>query len=482
MKVSVVSRPGVNYPSADDYFSPHERYPEYAHDHVARSENPVYEMVRQTFAQAGLDEEHYGQGNWNPLGEFIDAGNSVFVLCNFVCHRRVGESNEDFQSKCTHASVIRAILDYVLIAVGGGGKVTFGNAALQGCQWERVLQETGSSALLQFYSRAGAPVQARDLRLFVVESDLMGRSVRKEVRDSSHAAEVDLESDSLLRAHYDGGPEPHYRVLDYDPRRTERCHSRESHRYLVHKAVLESDVVLSVPKLKTHQKVGVTLGLKGFVGTVGHKDCLAHHRLGGARTGGDEYPGGNIIRHLASRLHDWVYSRDSSGASNTWRVLDRSLRRAIGRMGGIPSGGWSGNDTAWRMSLDLGRIVHNADAEGLMRESPQRRHLCFIDGIRGGEGEGPLSPKAVDSGVVVFSDDVALADRVACRLMGLDPSSIPLVHQAFRLDKWPITRAGLSPHPVAMNGERITEAEILPVLSRPFLMPRGWRQPAKPSR
>jgi uncharacterized protein (DUF362 family) len=395
MPVSIVTQARLQYPQADEYFSPHERYPEYPYDHIAGIKNEVYHSVRSTLAQLGLDAQNYGSAAWNPLGEFITPGCSVFVLCNFVYHRRPGESPRDFSSKCTHASVLRAMIDYIRIAAGANGRIRFGNAPVQSCQWQKVLDETGASSVLEFYRRYGLSVEARDLRLRVVKTDEFGRTIETERRDDSEAVEVDLKGESLLRAHYNGDAVPRYRVLDYDPSRTEGCHSRESHRYSISRAILEADVVVSVPKLKTHEKVGLTCGLKGFVGTVGHKDCLAHHRFGGTRTGGDEYPSGSMVRHSASRFHDWVYSRDADARlSNTLRVADRNLRRVINRAGGISGGAWQGNDTAWRMSLDLARIVYHADRRGFLQHAPQRRHLCMVDGILGGEGHGPLRPTA----------------------------------------------------------------------------------------
>src|ERR1022692_1434372 len=49
-----------------------------------------------------------------------------------------------------------------------------------------------------------------------------------------------------------------------------------AHRYAVGNTVLSADVILNVPKLKTHMKTGMTGALKNFVGIVGSKDFLPH--------------------------------------------------------------------------------------------------------------------------------------------------------------------------------------------------------------
>ena len=474
MLVSILSRPSVNYPTGDAFYSPDRRYPEYPFDHVADRPNPVYEMVRELLAQAGLDREHLGTADWNPLGGWIAPGSSVFVLCNFVYHRRPQDSSTDLWAKCTHGSVLRALIDYVLIAAGTNATIRFGNSALQSCDWNRVLQDTGAARVAEFYERTGTRVLPTDLRLHVAQRSTLGRVTSVERRDEArHAVEVDLSRESLL-AELAGSSR--FRISDYDPRRIEAFHTGGSHRYVIHRAVLESDVVFSLPKLKTHEKVGITCGLKGFVGTVGHKDCLAHHRFGNPAAGGDEYPDRFGFMRPLSAFHDWI-NRRGAGASlqGGLQIAERTAQRILRRLGVTRGGAWSGNDTAWRMTLDLARIVHYAGADGLMHERPQRRHLSLIDGIVAGEAEGPLVPRPAAAGCLLLSDDVVLGDRVACRLMGFDPQAIPLLREASRSMSHPIAPPD-GPLTVVANGSACSVDDVKPVLGRRFRPPAGWRK------
>ncbi len=473
---SIVRSPGIDYPNAEDSFSPSERYPEYPFRPLSRRTNPVYALVRRSFEQAGLDAAHRGTSRWNPLGDFVAPGARAFVLCNFVYHRRLQESSRAFAAKCIHGSVLRALCDYLLIATGPSGALVFGNAPLQSTDWRRVLAETHAATVLDFYEKEGQPVAARDLRLFVAHRSPLGRVVRTEERDSSHdAVTVTLGDESLLHEIAWSGNRPaRFRVSDYRPERIEAFHSGAKHRYVVHRAVLESDVVVSLSKLKTHEKVGITCGLKGLVGMVGHKDCLAHHRFGPPRQGGDEYPPGWGFLEPVSRFQDFVQSR-ATGArfQGTLQVADRTLRRALRRLGADMAGAWHGNDTCWRMALDLVRIAHHAGPHGAMLGPPQRRHLSLIDGIVAGEGDGPLVPDPVPAGALVFSDDLALGDRLACRLMGFDPTRIPLVREA--------AARGASdgrpgpPPTIVLDAKPVAEEAVPPLLGRPFRPPRGWR-------
>ncbi len=64
-------------------------------------------------------------------------------------------------------------------------------------------------------------------------------------------------------------------------------HNERHHIYSVPNTVLNADVVISVAKLKTHRKGGVTLSLKNAVGITNEKRGLPHHRAGSPRLGGD---------------------------------------------------------------------------------------------------------------------------------------------------------------------------------------------------
>lgn len=478
MWASIVSDPGVRYPEANELFSPSESYPEYRFDHVASQPNPVYAMVRRALEQQGLDRENFGTAAWNPLGETVSPGDSVFVLCNFVYHRRFQENDTDFASKCIHGSVLRALCDYLLIATGPEGRVRFGNSPLQSTEWERVLAETGASAVLDFYRKADQPVAAEDLRLFVTQRNLLGRVTSEETRDTdARGVEVVMGEESLLhQIAWQDGQRARFRIADYRPDRIEAFHSGDRHRYVINRAVLESQVVVSLSKLKTHEKVGITCGIKGFVGMVGHKDCLAHHRFGSPASGGDEYPEAWRALEGFSRFQDWVQSRSREAAFQApLQILDRNARRVLRRIGANQGGAWYGNDTCWRMAVDLTRIAHYADVEGRMHDSMQRRHLSLIDGIVAGEGDGPLDPDPHLAGALSLSDSVAGGDRVACRLMGFDPETIPLVREAFRELRHPLVAPGAGDVEVVHNGESVQERALGPVGSRAFHPARGWR-------
>ena len=467
---AITSQAGLAYPRQPP-FSPSERFPEYPFEHLSGEDNPVYRAVRQTFIDAGLDAGRIGEPSWNPLGCYVRPGARVFLLCNFVFHRRQRESAEAFAGKCTHGSVLRALIDYARIAAGPQGRIAFGNAPLQSCNWERVLADTGAGPLEGFYAQRGVAVEALDLRAVMADAGTFGPLRRRE-RGGPRGIAFDLGRESRLASFGSGaGRHGRPRVRDYDPARTEAFHAGDAHRYLVSEAILEADAVISVPKLKTHEKVGLTAALKGLVGTVAHKDCLAHHRFGPPKKGGDEFPDRVAAVTPLAHLHDWLNRGEDAAAGDRWRGLARAGEKtatAVLRRCGISLGGaWHGNDTAWRMVHDLYRIARYGAADGVLREVPQRTHIALIDGIVGGEGQGPLAPDPVSSGVLVFSDDLRTADCAAWRLMGYRP-------EALRLLDSPGAEDGTGCL-LRINGAESDENAIRPILGRPFRMPQGWR-------
>jgi len=437
--ISLTIDPTLDYPEGSAGYSPDEAFPEYAFLELSSIKNPVYRAVRELFIQAELDREHLGTPDWNPLGKWITPGSKVFVLCNFANERRATETVMDYRSRCTHGSVIRAVTDYILIAAGNTGSVSFGNSPTQVCQWGQVLKDTGADEVQQFYQAHGKPVKACDLRLFVLDTTSLGAVRGVERRDESGGVHINLGPDSLL-AELDNRTEQRFRVMNYSPLRTQAFHSAGKHEYVVNRQILDADVIVSIPKLKTHEKVGISCALKGFVGTVGHKDSLPHHRYGSPVKGGDEYPDpANIFQRFSTVFHETIQKTSPDHAwGSLLRAANRILKRSIRSYTPVIEGAWWGNDTAWRMVLDLVRIATYCSKDGVMQEKPCRKQLALIDGIYGGEGEGPAYCTAVHCGVLLFGDNLPAIDSLNAALMGFDPSKIPLIQRAFTLKKYPL--------------------------------------------
>ena len=117
-----------------------------------------------------------------------------------------------------------------------------------------------------------------------------------------------------------------------------------------------ADLLVSMPKLKTHHWAGVTLSLKNMFGVV---------------------PGS-------------VY-------------------------------GWPKNILHWQG-------IHNSILD--INSSLPVRQFAIVDGIVGMEGNGPLQGQAIDSGVLIFGEDIVAVDATAARWMKIEPKKIKYLAEA----------------------------------------------------
>lgn len=475
MTLSLFQDPALSYPDGDFFFSPDEPFPEYRLGHISPAPNPVYSAIRRCFAQADLDAANFDTPDWNPLQSLVPRGSRVFVLCNFVLNRQRGETADGFAAKCLHGSVLRAVVDYLLLAIGEEGSLAFGNSPMQHADWGSVLSETGAARVLEFYRAASIPVEAKDLRLFVVRRNRAGALVNVERRADTGGVTVDLGRESRF-ADLDAESAQRYRIMNYGPSRLRKTHGTGRHVYVINREILDADVIFSLPKLKTHEKAGITCVMKNCVGAVGHKDSLPHHRFGTPGIGGDEYPEDRLgVLRLASAFHDSAQlTRPGSTLGNVARVADRAVRVATGLRAPVREGAWSGNETTWRMVVDLARIVSHADKAGRLQDEPIRRHLALVDGILGGEGQGPLAPTPVRSGLLLLADNPLLADYACALMMGFDPDRLPTVSRALEPMSYPLFKGKVAAERVVYNGRSLALPELAGLATHHFRPPVGW--------
>jgi len=450
-RVAVV-RTEPEYPRLPPY-DPSERFPEYEGP-VARGDNPAYRGVREALHALGFDPHHYGTLSWNPLSEIIHPGDTVVVKPNWVCHRNHGERAyglTDTDSLITHGSVLRAVLDYVCLALKGKGKVVIGDAPIQNTDWEALLQLAGAREILESVRDRfpGVAVEVRDFRLehALVRGERIVAKSRREPHPDAFR-EVDLGERSLLvplmrEGHYAFG------VANYPRTRMIRAHSPNRNLYLFPREVLEADVLINLPKVKTHMKAGITCALKNLIGINAMKDYLPHFRFGSPRRGGDEYPDGNWLWDFRWWLAHKEWERDSGVIKLLLWIAERAaglglqvLYRYPRGYGSVAGGGWYGNDTLWRTILDINRAFFYYDrGKGRVEPNPLRsiRYLAIADGVISGHREGPLSPTPLKTGWIIASMNPVAMDTVVAALFGFDFKKIPQVREAYNIKELPLT-------------------------------------------
>ena len=293
------------YPSSSSSFSPHIAYPEYkwSSSGISGSRNDVYDMVRSCLIGLGMDSANTGTEKWNPFGEFIREGDTVVIKPNWVMHFNKNKNVSENALEClfTHPSVVRPVIDYCLIALNGTGRIIVGDAPMQGCDLEELIEISGYKELFSFYNQKGLDINPVDFRQFATLVDknkvLTGRKYNK-----NQGLEVDLKEKSRFSTI---GSARRYKVSDYNENTTASYHNDQKHSYLINSDVISADVIINLCKPKCHRLAGITAAVKNIVGITYDKACLPHRTIGSRQDGGDEYLHRSIIKKLIAWVLAW---------------------------------------------------------------------------------------------------------------------------------------------------------------------------------
>ncbi len=422
----------ARYPQAPPYH-PDANYPEYPFSgHLSAEPNAAYEAVRGALQLLGLDQDRFGTPEWNPLGDLVGPDDFVVIKPNMV--RDFHEfPQEGTEALITHGSILRAVVDYVYIAKGGKGRVVIADSPQNDADWEGLWTAFAFDDLLAFY-REVAP----DFEISIY--DVRQQAVRKEL--GVVVERYSRPGDPLGYSLIDLGDQSEFETVrerigrlygaEYDVSDTNRHHLPGQHQYLIANTFLEADVVINVPKLKTHKKSGITVWIKSVIGINGEKNWLPHHTEGLPSEGGDQFAEDTFKRRTEQRVVALTKRVLKNAGKLGARVGVLLKRLGIAIFGdtnrdAIRSGNWYGNDTIWRTVYDVLKCWIYADKQGVLQQQPQRRFLCIVDGIVAGEGNGPLAPTAKPCGICVAGTDPLAVDTVCAKLMGFDPAKIRIL-------------------------------------------------------
>ena len=334
----------------------------------------VKKALLQGFKDMGLCQD-------NPLGAYVKPGQRVFIKPNWVASRwrESCEHKDTLYCVITHPTVIEAVADYVAVALKGEGEIIIGDNPSIDADFDELMEFTGIKRLEKKYDVRTSVIDLRPL----VCDDLANYGKKSlmvsQAGDPNGKVEINLGKKSML---YGIDPTRFRGVFD-EREETVASHTGETQLYSFAKSLYDADVYISIPKMKTHQKVGATLNLKGLVGSISNKNQLVHWQIGYPEIKGDEYP-----------------SKEAWEAAQHAKITHR--------------GSWPGNDTIWRMVADLYQGM-------LMKE---RTYFSVVDGIIAGEGQGPFCPTAKYANTLIVGDDLLDVDVVTSRFMGFDPMKI----------------------------------------------------------
>jgi uncharacterized protein (DUF362 family) len=365
----------------------------------------------------------------------------VVIKPNLVKESKETDPDE-WESVITSPELIKVVTEYVCRQLKGTGKITICDAPQTDSGFEKIVKRLDLLTMAtELTKKFGTPIEVIDLRNeeWINEGGVITKR-NKLPGDPNGAITFNMARKSLF---YNHSGEGKYYGADYDYKTLNNHHKGETHEYLICATPVMADVFINLPKMKTHKKTGVTLSLKNLVGINADKNWLPHHTFGFPGNGGDEYPDISIKRRL-----EMTGSRTVKRIAFKIPVLGPRLARFFRNRGAevfgegsrtIRSGNWYGNDTTWRMALDLNRCLLYGNTDGTLRNNNPKKYYTIVDGEICMEGNGPMQGTPKKCGIFIGGSDPVAVDSVAATMMGFDWGRIPLIREAFYLTDLPIT-------------------------------------------
>jgi uncharacterized protein (DUF362 family) len=370
----------------------------------------------------------------NLPADFIQSGNRVVLKPNWVKeHDERHPSPGHWEHVVTHPAVIEAVALWAARNLQGRGSIVICDAPQTDSSFATLRNYCRLDQMIDRCRRAhpGVDFQLLDLRpeewhavdgVTVSKIELPG--------DPLGATHVRLnEASEFVEFHGQG----RLYGASYDMAETNSRHTGATHEYLLCRTPMDADVLINIPKLKTHKKVGITCALKNLVGINANKNWLPHHTEGTPQDGGDQFPRATTKARLE---HTWMgrakrWLKDKPTVSRLFVPLKKAGRLYFGdTQKVIRSGNWHGNDTCWRMVLDLNKCLFYFDGAGRRRAKPMR-YLTVVDGIIGGEGNGPMAPDPKPCGIILAGTHPVAVDVAAATFMGFNWTKIRLLQNSF---------------------------------------------------
>jgi len=485
--VSIFNSDHKDYPRRGP-FHPVQQFPEYpfGSDELP-GDNWVYGAVRQRLVDLDLDRERFGTPDWNPFSVLLRPGQRVVIKPNLVVsEHELGLAG--LIASVAHGSVIRPIVDYAYRAVGPSGRITIADSPIKEVDFERITRITGLQDIVAFYASRGIDIDLLDIRDVQAYRDANGVIVGYNALpgDPLGYTVVDLAHNSMLAGVPRAARRRFRSTAAIYENEAVRHHTATVNEYSMPNTILQADALISVAKLKVHRKAGVTASLKNMIGTTNEKRWLPHHRVGTPSQGGDMVPDGATPERRLREMLDDLAGRSRHGKllrHRLYPLLRQTYRGLIkpwfdlGAQGDpaqdFREGDWHGNDTIWRTTLDVNMVIRYANKQGRIERTPQRGYLSIIDGIIGGEREGPLHPSPKRAGLIVAGLDPVAVDLVCTTLMGFDFTMVPTVSRAHETPYWLGTNR---PGEIDLraNVSRLASFEGIRRAHCAFIPARGW--------
>lgn len=371
----------------------------------------------------------------------IKPTDTVVLKPNFVQERR--DRDQDWDYVITHPCVISAVIESVAPLLAGYGSIVIADAPMTQSSFQKICEHLPVpewKACCAEYQVKFSILDLRDEEWKQSDNHVTLERIKKE-GDPQGKILVNLKKEnSEFWNKKDTGQKLY--GADYNIEETNQAHDGRNNLYSVSGTVINADVIINLPKLKSHKKAGITCCLKNLVGINTNKNYLPHHTLGTPEDGGDEFAGNSRKNSMESVLSTRA-KRIAYRSRLASRLLVPMKKFAVRIFGDnrktIRNGSWYGNDTLWRTILDLNKVMFYGNADGSLREDylkNRKRYIAIVDAIYGGEGNGPGDPDKKDCGCLICGCNPVAVDAAAAKIMRFDYRKIPHIAHAFEVNRY----------------------------------------------
>jgi uncharacterized protein (DUF362 family) len=408
----------------------------------------------------------------------IIPGFKIVLKPNWIRESHISRPKE-WEQVITHPTVITAVLKKVLEKLQGLGSISIIDGPETSASFEEIISHYPVPLWKKMANETGIILDIIDLREDEWISDGNVVVERKKLPgDPYGSTQINLvDNTSEFFSH---SPKNGYFGADSNINETNQAHDGSNNLYRVSRSVIEADVFINLPKLKTHKKAGITCSLKNLVGINTYKNYLPHNSIGTFEDGGDQFPVKNSKSVIESFLMPLIHQKILIKPYLA-KIFSPILRLGVKLFGNnsqtIRGGSWYGNDTLWRTVLDLNKILMYGDPDGTMRRdewSEVKQYITVVDGIIAGEGDGPKSPDTVTLGFIFCGTNPVATDAVCASFMGFDPLKIPSIAKAFSIKRYILTDFNYDQIEVNFNNENFKIREIPAKFNKKFRPPYAW--------
>jgi uncharacterized protein (DUF362 family) len=409
----------------------------------------------------------------------IKPGNKVVLKPNWVRQSHQYKP-DDWEYVITHPAIIEATIRKVLKFLNGNGEIILIDGPETSSSFLKIISRYPIDVWKKTIEEQNVIFNIIDLRedeWSVVKNVIVTRNKLK--GDPLGKIVINLKEKSEFIDHKKSSKG--YYGADYNIFETNVAHNGIDNLYSISRTVLTADVFINLPKLKTHKKAGITSCLKNLVGVNTYKNYLPHYSIGNKDDNGDQFSFKSAKNSIEASMFSFIKQNIliRPYLAKIFSPFFNLGNKIFGETSSkVRSGNWYGNDTIWRMILDLNKIVLYSNSHGIMREDKfdnRKNYIGIVDGIFCGEGNGPKAPDRKNHGLIVCGTNPVSIDAVCALSMGYDPFKIPVIANAFKIKKYKLTDTDYDDIQVKFNNELLSISHFPKGLIHHFESHFGWK-------